>query len=78
MDPVFVYNVAKAATGAVQHFAVATTSVLVTGGPSAQNLLDSVKIFPNPAQDFVQIEMLNLNNNPYTFILTDAGLKVVI
>ncbi|MGO4709773.1 M28 family peptidase [Chryseobacterium sp. 2TAF14] len=55
IDPVYVFNVGKAAVGALQHFAVAS-SVLGTD-EIAQNKLESVKIYPNPAKDILNVEI---------------------
>ena len=51
MDPIYVYNVGKVATAAVQHFAVATTSTLGTENikPSEVRL----SLFPNPVKDYL-------------------------
>ncbi|MCD0478301.1 M28 family peptidase [Chryseobacterium sp. LC2016-29] len=55
IDPVYVFNVGKAAVGALQHFAIAT-SVLGTN-ESSQNKLESIKIYPNPAKDILNLEI---------------------
>lgn len=78
MDPVFVYNVGKAALGAVQHFAVAETSTLLTVDCPPEKMLESLKIYPNPANDFIQIEMVNLNQNDYSFTITDLIGRTLI
>ncbi len=56
VDPTYVYNVGKAAVGALQHFATASTSQLATEEVK-QNALESVKIYPNPAKDYLQVEL---------------------
>ncbi|WP_312901184.1 M20/M25/M40 family metallo-hydrolase [Chryseobacterium taichungense] len=56
VDPVYVFNVGKAAVGALQHFATATTAQLSTKDVSL-NSLESVKIYPNPSKDFINIEL---------------------
>lgn len=78
MDPVFVYNVTKAALGAVQHFATAETSALSTNDCPPEKMLQSLRIYPNPASDFINIEMLNTNFRDYSFIITDLSGKVLI
>ena len=78
MDPVFVYNVAKAALGALQHFAVAETSTLSTVDCPPEKMLESLKIYPNPANDFLQIEMVNLNQKDYLFTITDLTGRTLI
>ncbi|KEY19936.1 M28 family peptidase [Kaistella antarctica] len=77
MDPVFVYNVGKAALGAVQHFAVAQTTTLAVDCPP-EEMLESLKIYPNPANDYIQIEMINLNQKDYTFTITDLTGRTLI
>ena len=78
MDPVFVYNVGKAALGAVQHFAVAETSTLSTVDCPPEKMLESLKIYPNPANDFIQIEMINLNQKDYSFTITDLTGRTLL
>ena len=78
MDPVFVYNVGKAALGAVQHFAVAETSTLSTVDCPPEKMLESLKIYPNPANDFIQIEMVNLNQIDYSFTITDLTGRTLL
>ena len=73
MDPVYVYNVGKAALGAVQHFATATTTTLATGDCPPQRMLESLKISPNPASNLVKIEMINLNHKEFTFTVSDLN-----
>lgn len=77
MDPVYVYNVGKAALGAVQHFSVATSTLSVTDC-SPKKMLESLKIYPNPTKDFINIEMLNSSLKNYTFTITDLNGKIVI
>ncbi|HQC07727.1 MAG TPA: T9SS type A sorting domain-containing protein, partial [Kaistella chaponensis] len=75
---VYVFNVGKAALGAVQHFATATTSTLATVDCPPEKMLESLKIYPNPAKDFVQIEMINLNNKDFTFTISDLSGRTLI
>jgi aminopeptidase YwaD len=62
-DPVYIYNVGKASVGALQHFAVATTSILSTE-ENTINEWEEATIYPNPAKDFLNIK---LPKNPKTF-----------
>lgn len=78
MDPLYVFNVGKAAVGAVQHFATADTTLLSTVDCPPEKMLESLKLSPNPAKDFVQIEMINLNQKDFTFIITDLSGKTLI
>ncbi|MBK1896491.1 M28 family peptidase [Chryseobacterium paridis] len=59
IDPVYVFNVGKAAIGALQHFAVATSLNLGTKETEGQKSLESVKIYPNPAKEVFNIELPN-------------------
>ncbi|WP_137904067.1 M28 family peptidase [Chryseobacterium sp. 2VB] len=58
LDPVYVFNVGKAAVGALQHFAVASTSsnLLSTNETSSQKSGEAIRIYPNPAKDLVTVE----------------------
>ncbi|WP_299182626.1 M28 family peptidase, partial [uncultured Chryseobacterium sp.] len=56
VDPVYVFNVGKAAVGALQHFAVASTTILGTDENSISKL-ESVQIYPNPAKDILNIDL---------------------
>lgn len=58
IDPVYVFNVGKAAVGALQHFAVATTTAsnILNSKETAQNTAETVRVYPNPAKDFIMIE----------------------
>ncbi|WP_223598665.1 M28 family peptidase [Chryseobacterium sp. GVT01B] len=58
IDPVYVFNVGKAAVGALQHFAVATTSsnLLSTHETTAQKPAEEIRIYPNPAKDLITVE----------------------
>lgn len=70
-DPVYIYNIGKAAVGALQHFAVATTQTLGTREPVSKNALESVKICPNPAKDFINIELPDSKDRNLSFEITD-------
>ncbi|MBE2274547.1 MAG: M28 family peptidase [Flavobacteriales bacterium] len=78
MDPVYVYNVAKAALGATQHFAVASTQNLALVDCPPEKMFESLKIYPNPTKDFLNIEMLNNNLRDYTFSITDMNGKQLL
>ena len=73
MDPIYVYNVAKAAIGATMHFAVASTTL-----ENQTNTADfQVSFFPNPVKDLLTISLGSLNQNNYTFSLIDIQGKTV-
>ncbi|WP_294292044.1 M28 family peptidase [uncultured Chryseobacterium sp.] len=56
VDPVYVYNVGKAAVGALQHFATASSSLLATDEAKPSSL-ESVNVYPNPAKDYLNVEL---------------------
>ncbi|MBW8522695.1 M28 family peptidase [Chryseobacterium chendengshani] len=68
-DPVYIYNVGKASVGALQHFAVATTTILNTD-ENPSNELEQTTIYPNPAKDFLNIKLPG-NIKKFSFELTD-------
>lgn len=74
IDPVYVLNVGKAAVGALQHFAVAT-SVLGTN-ESSQSKLESIKIYPNPAKDILNLEIPTEFKN-FSFEIKDMNGRLI-
>ncbi|MEJ5048785.1 M28 family peptidase [Chryseobacterium culicis] len=58
LDPVYIFNVGKAAVGALQHFAVASTAsnLLSTNDTSLQKSGEAIRVYPNPAKDLVTVE----------------------
>lgn len=68
-DPVYIYKVGKASVGALQHFAVAATTILGTK-ENTLNTLESTEIYPNPAKDTLNIE-LPKNVKNFSFEVTD-------
>jgi hypothetical protein len=75
MDPVYVYNIAKAATGAMLHFAVAATSTLASDEFNKDN---QVSFFPSPAKDVLNINLGNIIDTDYSFSLIDLQGKIVV
>ena len=75
MDPEYVYNIAKAATGAMLHFAVASTSSL-----DNQNFIKDhqISFYPNPAKEFLNINLGNLTLDKVSFTLVDINGRNVI
>jgi len=75
MDPEYVYNIAKAATGAMLHFAVASTSSL-----DNQNFIkdNQISFYPNPAKEFLNINLGNLTLDKVSFTLVDINGRNVI
>lgn len=74
VDPTYVFNVGKAAVGALQHFAVAT-SVLGTNETS-QSKLESIKIYPNPAKDILNVEIPKEVKN-FNFEIKDMSGRLI-
>lgn len=57
LDPVYIFNVGKAAVGALQHFAAATTSSnLLNTKETVQSSAEAIRVYPNPAKDLITIE----------------------
>lgn len=75
MDPAYLVSVTKAALGALQHFAVASTQNLALNEVKKSNFL--FEIVPNPAKDFIEIKFENQNNKKFTFELLDASGRLV-
>lgn len=73
MDPVYNYHVAKAATGAVLHFAKASTTLT----NEQFNADFQVSLFPNPAKDQLNINFGTLKQDKYTFSLMNIEGKQV-
>lgn len=74
MDPVYNFKVAKAATGAVLHFAKAATTL-----NNEEFEMDyQVRFFPNPAKDSLQITLGSLNVDQYEICITDMNGKTAL
>ncbi|MDC8103831.1 M28 family peptidase [Chryseobacterium sp. B21-037] len=71
-DPVYIFNVGKATVGALQHFAVASTtaSLVLNTKETAADKLESIKIYPNPAKDILSLELPSSVSN-FSFEITD-------
>lgn len=76
IDPTYVYNVGKAAVGALQHFAVATTTLAVNETTQG-NQLESVKIYPNPAKNIIKLELPN-SIKDFKIEISDMSGKLVL
>jgi hypothetical protein len=73
MDPVYNFNVAKAATGAMLHFAIASTTLTA-------NAFDNdlqMSFFPNPTKEFLNINFGLLTNKSSLIKIVDINGKVV-
>ncbi len=78
MDPIYVYNIGKAAAGAIQHFAVAAKTILIIEDISDAKILESLEIYPNPAKNILNLKMAD-NSKAFTFEVTDmSGSKILI
>ncbi|KXH84211.1 M28 family peptidase [Chryseobacterium kwangjuense] len=75
VDPVYVFNVGKATVGALQHFAVATGTLATDDIQSAN--LETVKIYPNPAQNVLHIE-LPKNDKNFKVEVTDMNGRLLL
>lgn len=74
MDPVYNYNVAKAATGAMLHFAVAPTTL-------AENSFENdskVSFFPNPVKDYLKVNFGELTTKKSVLKIIDWNGRVVV
>lgn len=74
MDPVYNYNVAKAATGAMLHFAVAPTTL-------AENSFENdskVSFFPNPVKDYLNVNFGELTTKNSVLKIIDWNGRIVV
>lgn len=74
LDPTYIFNIAKATVGAVQHFAVAHQT-LDTCTP--KDIVMSFRFYPNPAKDYLQLDFLNSKTQRFTFTITDFEGKTL-
>jgi hypothetical protein len=74
MDPVYNYKVAKAAVGSLLHFAKAETTL---ANPDF-DIKNKVNFFPNPAENFLQINLGNWNTSKYAISMIDVNGKLVL
>ena len=75
MDPVYVYNIAQGVLGALQHFSTSEVDITLGAIETAKSLNERVSIFPNPANDFVNI---GLDGKGYSTSISDFSGKVVM
>ena len=73
MDPVYNYNVAKAAIASTLHYAVASTAL----SNEEFNSDFQVSFFPNPTNEFLNINLGSLNDLSYEISIIDVNGKVV-
>ncbi|MDP9954801.1 hypothetical protein J2X97_000438 [Epilithonimonas hungarica] len=74
LDPLYIYNIAKATTGAVQHFAIASQMLSLD---TAKEALTGFIISPNPAKDYIQLEFSNNKDQKFSFTITSPEGKTV-
>lgn len=74
IDPVYVTNVAKAAVGAIQHFAVAAATNLSTNEVAADDYL--ISVFPNPAKDILHIKFKN-SGEAFSVAISDVNGRLI-
>ena len=72
MDPVFLYNVTKAATGAILHFAVACTTCTLGNGEMAD---DQIVAWPIPTTIQLNISTSKFAGQPVSLSVTDVNGK---
>ncbi|PQA93075.1 leucyl aminopeptidase [Chryseobacterium shigense] len=80
VDPVYVFKVAKAAVGAMQHFATASSTVPPVSASKEKPLttLESVKMYPNPAKNILNIEWPDSGTGNFTVEITNlSGLSML-
>ena len=75
MDPAYVHQVARAATGAALHFAKATQTTL---GLTTNEKDYGVSFYPVPAHNRLTIHRGDLGGVAYRFTLTDLSGKIVL
>lgn len=75
VDKTYVYNVSKAAVGAIQHFAIATTTLGINEVIAKD---DEVSVYPVPTSDFITIEIPNQPKGDFTFEAIDMSGKLVL
>ncbi|AKK74197.1 leucyl aminopeptidase [Chryseobacterium gallinarum] len=77
MDPVYVYNIGKATVGALQHFATASTTLLLNRETS-KNSLETTKIYPNPASSVLNIEFPGSKESNFSFEMKNLMGRTVL
>ncbi|HCA09476.1 M28 family peptidase [Chryseobacterium sp.] len=80
-DPVYIFKIGKATVGALQHFAVATSSsslVMSTKETASNNSLEEVSIYPNPSKDIINIELPSTISKDFSFEITELSGKVLL
>lgn len=76
VDPVYVYNIGKATVGALQHFATASTTLAVNKSASP-NALENVKLYPNPANNILHVELPDKTAS-FSFEITNISGRTLL
>jgi len=72
MDVNYLFEIIKGTTGSVLHFAVANQALSIE-----ENILEQVSFYPNPAQDFININSGSLSLKNANIKLMDITGKIV-
>ena len=75
MDPVYVYNIAQGIVGALQHFSTSAVDITLGANEATKSLSERISIFPNPANDFVNI---GLDGKGYSTTISDFSGRSVL
>ena len=75
MDPVYVYNISQGVVGALQHFSTSAVDITLGANEATKSLSERISIFPNPANDFVNI---GLDGKGYSTVISDMSGKLVM
>ena len=75
-DPVYIFNIGKASVGAIQHFAVASSTLGLNEVKNGK--LESTNIFPNPIKDILNIDIPESEKSNFKFELTDLSGRVLL
>jgi len=76
VDPVYVFNIGKAAVGALQHFASASAT-LATNEVHPENSLETIRIYPNPANNILNIDLPH-DVKHFDIEITDMNGRLVL
>ena len=72
----YVYNIGKATVGALQHFATASTTLAVNKCTSP-NALENVKLYPNPANNILHVELPDKTAS-FSFEITNISGRTLL
>lgn len=76
MDPLYVFNITKAATGALLHFSAA--KIINLASNEIINPMQSLSIVNMPNEDFIHLNFENMAKHDYEFSIFDTtGQKII-